>query len=79
MDSAALYYSTGEEIKLGDRVQYQGTYATVVVVSNGDTYELAPGYEDQVGAERGVMICDDDGTRSTLNEGDAQLFFMDRG
>ena len=57
MDAELLYYTSGEDVQLGDRVQYRGTFATVVVVSDGETYQLAPGYEDYAGAERGVMIC----------------------
>ncbi len=78
MESGLLYYTTGEEIHIGDRVQYRGIYANVVVVSTGDTYELAPGYEGEAGTDRGVMVCDDDGIVSALNDGDDQLFFMDR-
>jgi len=79
MDSGTLFYSSGEEIHVGDRVQYRGTYATVVVVSTGETYELATGYEDQAGAERGVIVCDDDGTTTSLSEFDPGLMFVDRG
>ncbi len=79
MDAELLYYTSGEDVQLGDRVQYRGTFATVVVVSDGETYQLAPGYEDYAGAERGVMICDDDGTLTTLSEADYQLVFSERG
>jgi hypothetical protein len=79
MGSDQLYYSSGEEIHLGDRVQYRGTFATVVVISTGDAYELAPGYEDQAGCDRGVTVCDDDGVASNLSDGDDQLQFVDRG
>ena len=79
MDAELLYYTSGEDVQLGDRVQYRGTFATVVVVSDGETYQLAPGYEDHAGAERGVMICDDDGTLTTLSETDEQLVFAERG
>jgi len=71
--------AAGEEIQIGDRVQYDGTYATVVVVSDGDTYQLASGYEDHAGAERGLMVCDDDGTLNTLDDTDARLVFVERG
>jgi hypothetical protein len=70
---------TGEDIQLGDRVQYGGTIATVVVVSDGENYQLAPGYEDYAGAERGLMVCDDDGTRNTITETDERLIFVERG
>ncbi len=35
MDVELLQYTTGEEIQIGDRVQLAGTFATVVVVSDG--------------------------------------------
>jgi hypothetical protein len=79
MDAEQLQYTTGEEIQIGDRVQYGGTFATVVVVSDGENYQLATGYETYAGAERGVMICDDDGTLNTLSETDEQLIFFERG
>ena len=73
-----LRYNTGEEVQIGDRVQFLGTFATVVVVSDGETYQLAPGYEDHAGMERGLMICDDDGTLTSTNETDERLSFVDR-
>jgi hypothetical protein len=79
MDAELLHYTSGEEIQIGDRVQYGGTFATVVVVSDGETYQLAPGYEDNAGAERGVMICDDDGSLTTVDDTDEQLVFVGRG
>lgn len=79
MESASLLYTSGEEVHAGDRVQYRGTFATVVVVSDGESYELATGYEDHAGAERGVIICDDDGSLTTLNEYDEQLIFVEHG
>jgi hypothetical protein len=79
MDTELLHYTTGEEIQIGDRVQYGGTFATVVVISDGETYQLASGYEDYAGAERGLMICDDDGTLTSTNDTDEQLTFVDRG
>ena len=78
MDAELLHYTSGEEIQIGDRVQYGGTFATVVVVSDGENYQLAPGYEDHAGAERGVIICDDDGSLTTLSETDEQLVFAER-
>jgi hypothetical protein len=79
MDAELLYYTTGEEIQIGDRVQYGGAYATVVVVSDGETCQTASGYEDYSGMERGLVVCDDDGTLSTLGETDERLVFVDRG
>ena len=79
MEPASLLYTSGEEIHAGDRVQYRGTFATVVVVSDGESYELAAGYEDHAGAERGVIICDDDGALTTLSDYDEQLMFVERG
>jgi hypothetical protein len=79
MDVELLRYSSGEEIQLGDRVQHAGVYATVVVISDGDTYQTAPGYEDYAGVDRGVTICDDDGESRTIDETDERLTFMERG
>jgi hypothetical protein len=78
MDAELLHYTTGEEVQLSDRVQYGGTFATVVVVSDGETCQTAPGYEDYSGVERGLMVCDDDGTLSTINDTDERLIFVDR-
>jgi hypothetical protein len=79
MDSAPLLYTTGEEVHAGDRVQYCSNFATVVFVSDGDTYEYSSGYEDYAGSERGIMICDDDGSLNKLGDADDQLVFMGRG
>lgn len=79
MDSTGLTYITGEEVHAGDRVQYKGTFATVVFVSDGDTEEFAPGYEEHTGSERGVMIRDDDGELTHLGEPNEMLTFLDRG
>ena len=79
MEGDALCYTTGEDVQLGDRVQYSGSYATVVVVSNGDSYEMAPGYEDYAGIDRGLTICDDDGQVLTVGEADERLVFFARG
>ncbi len=79
MDTAPLLYTTGEEVHTGDRVQYCADFATVVFVSDGENYEYATGYEDHIGAERCLMVCDDDGEVSTLGEPDEQLVFVGRG
>ena len=79
MDAELLQYTTGEWVQVGDRVQYDGTFATVVVVSDGETYQVASGYEDYAGAARGLMICDDDGARTTIDETDGRLVFVERG
>jgi hypothetical protein len=79
MDSAPLLYMSGEEVRVGDRVQYCAIFATVVVVSDGETSESSPGYEDYSGADRGVIVCDDDGTLTTLGEPDERLIFVERG
>ncbi len=79
MDAELLQYTSGEGIQIGDRVQYAGAFATVVVVSDGETYQVAPGYEDYAGMERGVTICDDDGALNTISETDERLIFEDRG
>ena len=79
MDAELLHYTSGEEVQIGDRVQFSGTFATVVVVSDGETYQLASGYEDHAGVERGVTICDDDGTLTTIDDTDERLIFVERG
>ncbi len=79
MDAELLHYTTGEDIQIGDRVQLAGTYATVVVVSDGETYQTATGYEDYAGVERGVTTCDDDGTLTTVDDTDERLVFIERG
>jgi len=79
MDPDQLLYVTGEEVKAGDRVQLGGSFATVVFVTNGDTYEYMAGYEDYAGTDRGLVICDDDGALTTLSEPGDQLVFIDRG
>ena len=79
MDSDLLHYSSGEEVQLGDRVQHSGTFATVVVVSDGDAYQTASGYEDYAGAERGLTIVDDDGNLHTIDDTDERLTFVERG
>jgi hypothetical protein len=79
MDAQPLLYATGEDPHIGDRVQYKGTYATVVFVSDGDSEESAPGYEDYTGSPRGLVICDDDGEVMALGEPDSLLVFVDRG
>ena len=79
MDAELLHYTSGEEVQLGDRVQFDGTLATVVVVSDGEDCQTAPGYEDYSGAERGLVICDDDGALNTVDDTDARLLFVDRG
>ena len=79
MGAELLCYTSGEEIQLGDRVQFGGTFATVVVVSDGESYQLASGYEDYAGIERGVTICDDDGALTTIDGTDERLVFIERG
>ncbi len=79
MDAQPLLYETGEEPHIGDRVQYKGSYATVVFVSDGESEEIAAGYEDYAGAPRGLVICDDDGEVISVGEPDPMLVFVDRG
>lgn len=78
MDSEPLHYLTGEEVHAGDRVRYNGGYATVVFVSDGEVEEISAGYEDYTGSRRGVVLCDDDGATSNVGEPDERLSFMDR-
>ncbi len=77
MEAEVLYIS-GEPVHAGDRVQFRGTYATVVFVTDGASEEFEPGYEEYTGSERGLIICDDDGNTETIREPDEQLVFLDR-
>ncbi len=79
MEADQLHYTSGEEVQLGDRVHFDGKLATVVAVSDGDNYQLAIGYEDHAGLERGLIVCDDDGTISSVDDTDSRLIFLDRG
>jgi hypothetical protein len=79
MESGTLLYMTGEEIHAGDRVQYKGTFATVVFVSDGEIEESTPGYDDYGGSGRGIVVCDDDGVTEAIGEPDELLSFVDRG
>ncbi len=76
---ADLHYLSGEAVHAGDRVQHKGEYATVVFVSDGEMEEFAPGYEEHTGAERGIMLCDDDGNETFIGDPDEDLSFIDRG
>ena len=79
MDSDLMHYISGEEVHAGDRVQYRGSYATVVVVSNGEDQEFSPGYEDHSCCDRGILLCDDDWATNMIREADENLSFVDRG
>ncbi len=78
MDVERVSYSTGEPIHAGDRVRYCGELAKVVFVTDGDESESSPGYEGYSGYDRGVVICDDDGTTSVLSETNQELLFVSR-
>jgi hypothetical protein len=60
-------------------VQYDGTYGTVVFVSDGELEQFASGYQDHSGSGRGVVVCDDDGVITNVGESDARLVFIERG
>ena len=79
MDSILLNYIGGDEIRAGDRIRYQGLYGTVVFVSDGENEQVAPGYQDYRGAERGVVLCDDDGNVDAIGEPGETLEFLGRG
>jgi hypothetical protein len=78
MDSERVNYSTGDPVHVGDRVQYRGTFAKVVFVTDGDESETWPGYEGYSGYDRGLVICDDDDTTTVLNETDEELVLVSR-
>jgi hypothetical protein len=75
---AEMLYLSGDPVHAGDRVQFRGIYATVVFVSDGTREEFEAGYEEYTGSDRGVLICDDDGSTETIGEPDEQLVLMDR-
>jgi hypothetical protein len=79
MNAELLLYLTGEEVHAGDRVQYDGTYSTVVYVNHGESEELVPGYDDRRGSERGIILSDDDGNLTTIGDPDSRLDFIERG
>ena len=76
MNSALAHYSNGEAIHIRDRVRYRGVAGMIVVVTDGDTGEFAPGYEDYYGCEAGLMFCDDDGDLVFLREPGEELEFI---
>ena len=78
MSSDRVNYTTGDPVHAGDRVQYLGTFAKVVFVTDGDESESAPGYESYSGYDRGLVICDDDGATKVLGEPDEQLVLVTR-
>lgn len=73
-----MHYSSGEEVHAGDRVQYDGSWATIVFISDGETEEFEPGYEEYSGSSRGLIIRDDDGGTSQIGDPDERLSFVDR-
>jgi hypothetical protein len=79
MQTPLLTYLSGEEVHAGDRVMYKDKYGTIVFVSDGDSEELASGYEDYAGYDRGIMICDDDGELTQMGDADSFLTFVSRG
>lgn len=78
MISEPLQYLTGEEIHAGDRVQYDGNFATIVFVSDGESEEASPGYGDYSGSSRGMVLRDDDGATRSIGEPDERLSFVER-
>ncbi len=78
MDADILHYMTGEAVHAGDRVQHKGEFATVVFLSDGETEEFAPGYEDYTGSDRGILLCDDDGATVFIGDPDEDLSLVGR-
>jgi hypothetical protein len=76
MNANSPHYLTGREVHAGDRVRYKGVSANVVFVSDGDSGEFAPGYEDYYGSDSGIMLCDDDGDLTFINQPNEDLEFM---
>jgi len=78
MGSELINYASGGAVHAGDRVQYRGSFAKVVFVTDGDESESWPGYESYSGYDRGLVVCDDDGTINVLNELDEELVLVSR-
>jgi hypothetical protein len=78
MNSEQLFYLSGEVVHAGDRIQYDTIYGTVVFVNHGDSEESLPGYEDNTGADPGVVICDDDGETTAVGYPSERLTFIER-
>jgi len=76
--SLELLYLNGEPVHAGDRVQHRGDYGRIVFVTDGDSYEASPGYDDYVGSDRGVVICNDDGALTFLSEPTEDLELIGR-
>ncbi len=77
--SLEVLYLTGDPVCPGDRIQHRGTYGRIVFVTDGDVFQAEPGYDSYAGSERGLMICDDDGSLTFLSEPDDQLELIGRG
>jgi hypothetical protein len=69
-------YMSGGEVHVGDRVRYQGTACSVVGVSDGLDGEFAPGYEDHLGCDAGILVSDDDGDLTFISEANEDLEFV---
>jgi hypothetical protein len=78
MHSKLLSYSSGQDVQLRDRVEYRGVFATVVFVTDGEDSEWSPGYEGYSGYDRGLVVRDDDGTLTSVQETDEQLVLARR-
>jgi len=79
MSTPLLQYITGEDVHAGDRIQYRNSYGTVVFVSDGENEEYSPGYEDNIGRDRGILIVDDDGASNFIGDPDEMLSLLGRG
>jgi hypothetical protein len=79
MSAPYLQYISGEHVHAGDRVQYRDSYGTVVFVSDGEAEEYSPGYEDNIGRDRGILIIDDDGGSNFIGAPDETLSLIGRG
>jgi hypothetical protein len=63
-----LRYAQGSEVRLGDRVRFRGTMASVVLISDGEGGEFSPGYRDHLGCDPGILLADDDGETTFITE-----------
>ena len=78
MDAQLPHYLTGGEVRAGDRVRYKGSSAHVLFVSDGDSGDFSPGYDDYRGHEAGIMLSGEEDALTFLREPDEDLEFVGR-
>ena len=70
-------YSSGEDVRCGDRVSYNRQQGRIAFVAA--RHEYAPDFPASEWSDHsGFMICFDNGARLRLEEGDELLSFVER-